>query len=265
MENNFHSKRQKIKTFFTKNKKYALLFSGGFDSSCILGSLRDTEIQIIPFWVDNGFNRAYEHEIRQQALNLGFSDVKVIKITPLKTIKCNPPDRCYMCKKQLINSLPDGNFQIIDGTTADDLGRYRPGLKALKELCVKSPLARLSIQHSEAVKIAQKTGADNHIADMESCLATRFNYHQHLVTEKIDSIRKIERTIIEQTNDYNVRCRIDNKEHIRIEVSSENTMKKCVEKHFRQKIYDLGKNIAMFVTLDLQFSRPNEYDKKLKQ
>ena len=102
------------------------------------------------------------------------------------------------------------------------------------------------------------------LAELESCLATRVNYENVLESKRMKAISRIENFIIESCNDYHVRCRVDDDDHVRIEFSSEETFKKLSEKKFRKEIYEMGKEIALFVTVDLKFSRPNEYDKRIK-
>ncbi|MBN2518925.1 MAG: hypothetical protein JXB17_00335 [Bacteroidales bacterium] len=256
---------KKIRNYFNPDQEYILMFSGGVDSSCILGAAIDANININPVWINNGLNRATEKEIIQQANNLGAKNLKIINIETNKEICANPVNRCYLCKKSILNSINKPNKIIVDGTTKSDLGNYRPGSKALDEYSVKSILAECGIDKKTATDIAIHFGASANLAGMESCLATRFNYNLQITREKIDVIRNIERFIIQQTGDYNVRCRIDDEDHMRIELTNEDAFAKLVLKDFSEKIINLSKGITMFVTLDLKPSRPNEYDKRIKK
>lgn len=251
----------KLKHYFSEGDQYVLLFSGGFDSSALLGVTRDMNVNLLPVWVNNGLNRAYSEEISQQAKELDAGHLKEINIDLPENVSANPHDRCYLCKSDLL-SFMDSEAQIIDGTVTDDLDKYRPGLQALKENQVRSLLAEAGIDKAKARQIALYYGADEQIAKMESCLATRVNYHVPLNMEVLESIRQIERFVIEQTGDYNVRCRVDSRELVRIELSSPNSCHQLVD--VKDQIIEKGKAIGNFVTLDLEPSRPNEHDKKLR-
>lgn len=256
---------KKIQDFFNKDQKYILMFSGGIDSSCILGAAIAADIKIKPICVNNGFNRATSVEIIEQAIALGAPNLEMVEVKPGLKVCSNPVDRCFFCKRNILSNIADEDYIIVDGTTKSDLGNYRPGSKALKEFSVKSVLADCGIDKQTASEIALYYGANIKLADMESCLATRFNYNLEITQEKVDIIRNIERFIIEKTDDYNVRCRIDDKDHLRIEVKEKKAYEEFGNYEFRKKIIELAQEITMFVTLDLKPSRPNEYDKRIEK
>ena len=255
---------KKIQENFKRGQDYILMFSGGADSSSILGVAKNGGINIKPVWVNNGFNRATKDEIEQQAKNLGASDLKIVPVKAGSIVCSNPYNRCYFCKSDILNKIFEPGSIIIDGTTKSDSGNYRPGLKALDEFSVKSILAESGIEKYMATEIASHFGADLNIAGMESCLATRFNYGMEITEKYVQALREIERFIISETGDYNVRCRIDDEDHMRIELKYKESYVKFTDEEFRKKIINLSQGITMFVTLDLMQSRPNEYDKKIK-
>ncbi|MFW6257827.1 MAG: exoenzyme S synthesis protein B, partial [Prolixibacteraceae bacterium] len=78
-----------------KTGRFYLMFSGGFDSCSILGCALEANVEVIPEWIDNGFNRVTEKEIREQANNLGCSNLEIISQKPSETVLENPVDRCY--------------------------------------------------------------------------------------------------------------------------------------------------------------------------
>ncbi len=243
-----------------------LMFSGGLDSCAILGAARLGKTKVTPVWINNCFGRANEDDIRKQAKNFGVEKLNVIKLEPLNQVIQNPEDRCYHCKNQIINAIKtfDPNAVILDGTTGSDTG-YRPGKKALHENGVISPLAELGITSAQAKEMAIYMGANKDIAEMESCLATRINYNLPLDDKYLDTIKNIELAVIQETKDYNVRCRIDDIDHIRIELSSDESFKAILNNSFRNKLIKLGEKVAMFTTIDLKPSRPNSYDNRIKK
>jgi uncharacterized protein len=249
--------------YFKQNSKGILLFSGGFDSSCLLGAAVKANADIIPYWIDNGFNRCEMNEIRQQAINLGSHRFQTVKLSPTNEVCANPANRCYHCKTQIIETLKQQGDILIDGTTSTDTGKYRPGSKALAENGVHSPLALLGITQQQTRQLAIELGADAAIAEKESCLATRFNYNHLITNERLAAIREIESLMIETSGDFNVRCRVDDNDHVRIELSSDESFNAIANPGFRQQMSDIGSRIALFTTIDLKPSRPNEYDKYL--
>lgn len=255
----------RIASAFDPNQSYTLLFSGGTDSCAILGTALHAGIAIEPVWVDNGFNRATADDIRQQARRLGCNNLEIKQLSPTDMVRSNPGDRCYHCKSQILGACSASGNTMVDGTVTDDLQMYRPGARALNEFAVRSILAENNITKAQAREIALHFGADPAIAELESCLATRFNYQVEISASTLEAIRNIERYVIENTNDYKVRCRLDDADHLRIEAGSETTMAWLINEKNRKTIQHLSADIAMFATLDLRFSRPNEYDKRLKK
>lgn len=247
-----------------KTPSFCLLFSGGFDSCSILGCAMEAGLDVKPVWIDNGFNRVTEKEIREQAANMGCDNLEIIPMTPAPNVMKNPVDRCYHCKRQLINPvISRKGIPVFDGTNASDSANYRPGVKALRQGGVRSPLAEVSISKEQARTIAITMGADPLIANMEGCLATRFNYHVKITNERLQILRDIEQTILKATGDYHLRCRMDDEDHLRIECRDKATFIKLIDPDFRNLIVEKGKQIATFVTLDLEGARKNAFDKKL--
>lgn len=257
------TKSDQLIQWFRQNNKGYLLFSGGFDSSAVLGAAMRAKSSIIPIWVDNGFNRASADDMKIQARNLGAENLKIIKVKPSETVVENPVKRCYFCKRNILTLVPDDAEAIFDGTTASDLGNYRPGKMALDEFNVQSPLAELGIISSETKDMAISFGADPLLAELESCLATRINYTHFLYPERITAIKKIENYVIEKTDDFNVRCRFDDDDHMRIEFSKPESYMALADAEFREQLFEMGKEVALFVTIDVKRSRPNEYDKRI--
>ena len=102
----------------------------------------------------------------------------------------NGRDRCYICKHFLFSALlekakEEGIPFVADGTNADDRKEFRPGLKALKELDIRSPLAEAGLTKKEIRELSEKEGLPTWNKPSFSCLATRFPYGEELTVEKL--------------------------------------------------------------------------------
>ncbi|MBI1292573.1 ATP-dependent sacrificial sulfur transferase LarE [bacterium] len=112
----------------------------------------------------------------------------------------NPANRCYFCKSELYTRLSglaerEGFASILDGSNADDVGDYRPGLKAVKENGVRSPLREVAIDKATVRRLAEHFGLPNHDKPASPCLSSRVPYGQTITREKLDQIAAAERYI----------------------------------------------------------------------
>lgn len=108
----------------------------------------------------------------------------------------NPPNRCYVCKRAIFSRLKEiasaHGLDLADGSNHDDLGQYRPGLKALQELDVRSPLAEAGLTKTEIRSLSREMGLPTWDKPAQSCLATRFPYGEELTIEKLRRVEEAE-------------------------------------------------------------------------
>ncbi len=105
----------------------------------------------------------------------------------------NPANRCYFCKQSLYRELrqlapSQGRWCILNGTNADDLGDYRPGLQAASEFCVRSPLADCGLDKEAVRAVARSCGLDCWNRPASPCLSSRIPYGQAVTVEKVRQI-----------------------------------------------------------------------------
>jgi uncharacterized protein len=115
----------------------------------------------------------------------------------LEEIRFNPEDRCYICKKSVFNKIKclakeKGIKYIVDGTNADDTKDYRPGMRALKELEVKSPLLENAINKEEIRILSKELQLDTWDKPAYACLLSRIPYNQEIKKEDLVRIEKAE-------------------------------------------------------------------------
>ena len=114
----------------------------------------------------------------------------------------NGRDRCYICKHFLFSALlekakEEGIPFVADGTNADDRKEFRPGLRALKELDIRSPLAEAGLTKKEIRELSEKEGLPTWNKPSFSCLATRFPYGEELTVEKLKRTEAAENLLAE--------------------------------------------------------------------
>ncbi len=179
-----------------------IAFSGGIDSTFLLKAALDTLGREKVLAV-TASSETYPAEELKYAESLAQSlDAKHISIftEELKdeNFVNNPPDRCYYCKIELFGKLlaiaENNNLAFVaDGANADDLGDFRPGLKAGRELGVRSPLQEAGLSKEEIRIMAREKGLPNWNKPSMPCLSSRFPYGQAITTGKLQQVEEAER------------------------------------------------------------------------
>lgn len=202
-------------------------FSGGVDSSLILKlavqAATKTGHKVYGIMVHTMLHPMGEVEdARVTAEQIG-AEFRVLEIDELKgaDILDNPVDRCYRCKKYLFRNLIEegeklGVSVMMEGTNEDDLHVYRPGLRAIRELGIHSPLAEAGMTKAEVRRLAGELGVSVSNKPSMPCLATRFPYGTRISYEAMRKVDEGE-AFIRSLGFYNVRLRI-HKDVARIEV-----------------------------------------------
>lgn len=113
----------------------------------------------------------------------------------------NPPDRCYVCKKALFSRIvefakSEGLGTVVDGSNASDLDDYRPGMRALRELGIRSPLAEVGLTKSSIRRLAREMGMSNWDRPAATCLATRIPYGEEITLERLCRVDEAEEIIL---------------------------------------------------------------------
>jgi pyridinium-3,5-biscarboxylic acid mononucleotide sulfurtransferase len=239
-----------------------IAFSGGADSSVVAAlAKRAFGEATVAVTVDNG---ALHHgEVEHAAAiadEIGIRHV-VITVNPLNIyeVKQNDPERCYFCKKLVFGALRDLAEElhftaVMDGTNASDLNGYRPGLKALRELGVVSPL--LDLTKDEVRSLARRLGLSNADAPSVACLLTSFPYGTIMTGERIERLRDAERAL-KAIGIAQVKIR-DHDHFARIEVDREEAGKVLTHSSaITNKLLEFG---FTYGTLDLQWLRSGSMD-----
>lgn len=241
-------------------------FSGGVDSSLLLKLVCEAagkSGRIYAVTMQTRLHPVCEIEhAKKVAEEIGASHL-VIPVDELEEagIRQNPPDRCYLCKKNLFTKILQkaeelGIQNILEGTNEDDLHVYRPGLKAIRELGVISPLAEAGFTKEEVRRLAEEYGLSVSDRPATPCLATRFPYGAALSYEEIQKVEQGE-AYLKGFGLYNVRLRIHG-EIARIEVD---TGEFPVLLQYRSHIINYIRHLGYpYITLDLEGFRSGSMD-----
>lgn len=196
-------KLENLKDIISNYKKLVVAFSGGVDSTFLLKIasmvLRDNVIavtvmgQIHPRWeIEESRALADEIGVKQEIIDIDIlSDEKIAS---------NPPDRCYYCKIRVFSIIKEVAKRydidtIADGSNADDVTDYRPGMRALEELGIVSPLKEADLTKLEIRRLSKELGLRTWDKPALACLATRVPYGERLTQNILLQIDKGENTL----------------------------------------------------------------------
>ncbi len=248
-------------------RSICVAFSGGVDSSLILkaavkAAKRDGgKAYAVTF--DSRLHPSCDLEIAARvAAELGGIH-KVIHVNELEqeAIRMNPVNRCYLCKRHLFENLKQmaeelGAATVMDGTNEDDHHVYRPGIRALKELGIVSPLAQLHITKAEVKAMAATWGISVASRPSTPCMATRLPYNTPIDYDVMRQIEKGEGYLRELLGG-NVRLRLHGNV-VRIEVDKASFGKLLEhEEEIVQNLKNLG---FIYITMDLEGFRSGSMD-----
>lgn len=185
--------------FFKENPKAALGFSGGVDSSYLLYAGVQAGADIHPYYIKTAFQPQFElDDAERLCAQLGVP-LTVLELDVLKNeaVTANPPDRCYHCKTALFGALSaralaDGYTLLLDGTNASDDAGDRPGMRALKEQHVCSPLRECGLTKAEIRRLSREAGLFTWDKPAYACLATRIPSGDAITAEKLLATERAE-------------------------------------------------------------------------
>ena len=166
--------------FWQTNPKAAIAFSGGVDSAYLLYSAVQSGANVKAYYAKSAFQPAFELEdAKKLAAQLG-AEMEILTLDVLSVPKVaeNPANRCYYCKTAIFSAISsaakrDGFSLILDGTNASDDASDRPGMQALRELSVRSPLRECGLTKKEIRRLSKEAGLFTHDKPAYACLATR--------------------------------------------------------------------------------------------
>jgi len=263
-------KYNKLQGYLSSLESVAIAFSGGVDSTFLLkvshGALGDCAVAITA--------RSASYPLRELNEAACFTKAQGIKHIifdseelDIEGFSNNPPNRCYLCKKELFTKIKaicrEHNIaHIAEGSNVDDTGDYRPGLTAARELNVLSPLREAGLTKAEIRRLSEEMGLPTWDKPSFACLSSRFVYGEAISKEKLKAVELSEQLLFDM-GFKQVRVRVHG--HLaRIEVPQDE-IERFLTKDIRDTVYaKLKEHGFLYVTLDLLGYRTGSMNEGLK-
>ena len=200
MEDRLERKYGGLKSRIASEGKAAIAFSGGVDSVLLLYAAREA-LGENALALTVSLHAVPEREL---ALAKAFCErfgirhrVETVDEFSIEGFAANPSNRCYLCKRALFTRMraaadEEGIPFLAEGSNVDDQGDYRPGLRALKELGIASPLKDAGFTKAEIRQMADRLGLSGWNRPSSACLASRFAYGEPITPEKMKRVEKAE-------------------------------------------------------------------------
>jgi len=192
-------KLEKLKSILGKMQNAAVAFSGGVDSTFLLHVARQIlGDRVLAVTLDAGIHSRGEINQARELAHLCNARHRFLRDKSLlrnDEFLSNPPERCYICKKVMMNKLKEmvkdaGINTVIDGANADDLKDFRPGMRAAAEMGVFSPLREAGLGKDEIRFLARKEGLPVWDKPSSPCLCSRIPYGRPITGQKLAQIEK---------------------------------------------------------------------------
>ena len=263
-------KLARLKKYLEGLGSLAVGFSGGVDSSFLLSVAHETlgNRVIAVTGVDASVP---EREVNEAIAFCKDRNIRhiICPVDPLKEegYRHNGPDRCYFCKHGIFTEIKkiadeNGIGYMAEGSNMDDVGDYRPGLKAAAELSVKSPLREANLYKSEIRLISRAMGLPTWSKPAYACLASRFVYGEEITEKKLHMIDRAEQFLIE-LGFFEERVRMHGN-IARIEIPPKD-IPRLASDEIRDTVYEEFRKIGfLFVTLDLKGYRTGSMNATLE-
>ena len=205
MNNELWNKYEELKKYIASFGSVAVAFSSGVDSTFLLFAAMEAlgESVIAVTASSCSFPVRELNEARDYCEKMGISHI-VIKSEELQIegFSHNPKNRCYLCKRELftkIRLVADENniAEILEGSNLDDNGDYRPGLQAVAELGIKSPLRELGFTKQEIRELSKELNIPTWDKQSFACLSSRFPYGDLINEQKLKMVDKAEQLLLD--------------------------------------------------------------------
>ncbi|MDI9471150.1 MAG: ATP-dependent sacrificial sulfur transferase LarE [Bacillota bacterium] len=251
----FQSVPAELAAVLSRFERVALAFSGGVDSAYLLHAALAQGLDVKAYYVASVFQPAFEREdARRLVAELG-AEMEVLELDVLSSpaVSSNSPERCYWCKRAIMGAVQeaaraDGRTVLFDGSNASDDVADRPGMRALVELEVHSPLREAGLTKARIRELSRRAGLFTWDKPAYACLATRIPTGREITPQLLERVERAESAMFAMgLRDFRVRVM---GEAARIEVTADE-LPLLLERR-EEIVARLGEDFAA-VLLDLRF------------
>ncbi len=266
-----NEKFEKLKNYLSSLESVVVAFSSGVDSTFLLKTAHDVlGDKVIAVTAEScSFLKRELNEAKLFCQKEGIKHI-VVESEELEIdgFCKNPVNRCYLCKKELFEKITEiakeNNIKnIVEGSNIDDNGDYRPGLQAVSELNIKSPLRYAELNKNEIRELSKKLELNTWDKQSFACLSSRFVYGEEITKEKLSMVDKAEQLLLD-LGFHQLRVRIHGT-IARIEVLPDEFPKLIEEKNRLKIVTEFEKYGFTYISMDLKGYRTGSMNETLKK